>query len=180
MTPITRRHPGVQEATGMDIHVHQERLPGIGQRYEFAISDDRHLVVVARSDGGRDLSLTDHSSDDAQTVLTLDRSQAATLGGLLIGATFTIDATEEGGPTDDVIVKTITLGSAAPVLGQAIAGIDLTGHAQAVVLALIRDTTADLVEDPATCGCQPGDRLVIVAHSDHIDAVTQLLTRTKP
>lgn len=37
---------------GMDIHVHQQRLPGIGQRYEFSISDDQSLVVVARHDGG--------------------------------------------------------------------------------------------------------------------------------
>lgn len=36
----------------MDIHVHQQRLPGIGQRYEFSISDDQSLVVVARHDGG--------------------------------------------------------------------------------------------------------------------------------
>lgn len=129
---------------------------------------------------GRDLSINDSNSGEAQTVLTLDRSQAAALAGLLIGATLTLDTTDEATPTGEVIVKTITVGAGAPVLGQTITGIDLTGHAQAVVLALIRDTTPDLVEDPATCGCRPGDRLVVAAHRDQIQAVTQLLTRTKP
>jgi Trk K+ transport system NAD-binding subunit len=69
---------------------------------------------------------------------------------------------------------------ASMVIGRTVADIDLGGQGRAEVLALIRDSTPELVEDPATRTCQVGDRLVIAANRDHIAALTHLLTRTEP
>jgi TrkA domain protein len=164
----------------MDIHVRQQRLPGIGHRYELTLSDDQDLVVIAHTDGVRDLTVTPSGSTEPETFLSLDQSQAATVAALLIGATFSVDTTQDDTtPADEVIVQTITLGPASPVLGRTVADIDLPGDAEAVVLAIIRDDTPELIEDPATRTCQPGDRLVIAANRDHIHAITRLLARAK-
>lgn len=160
----------------MDIHVRQQRLPGVGHRYEFTIGDDQSLVVIAHTSGRRDLSVTRAGSTEPETYLTLDQGQATTLAALLIGATFSIDTTDDDqAPTNEVVVDTVTLGPASPPLGRTIADIDLGDHANAVLLALISDETPELVEDPTTRACKPGDRIVIAAPRDQLEPITRRL-----
>jgi hypothetical protein len=67
-------------------------------------------------------------------------------------------------------------GAASGVLGRVVTDIDLGDDIEVAVVAAIRDNTPEVVEDPASEGCRPGNRLVIAANRDRIDQLATYLS----
>lgn len=160
----------------MDIHVREQRLPGIGHRYEMALSGDRRLTVVVQDGGRRELGLVSSHADEPDVAVSLTQEQAVALAALLSGARFSIDTTEDDQiPADEVVVQTVTLGAASPAVGCLVKDIRLGGDPDAAVLAVIRDETPELVEDEPDQPIQPGDRIVVAARRQHLASVARQL-----
>ena len=160
----------------MNIHIREQKLPGIGHRYEFDVDAGRKLTVVVQHAGHREVGLVSRIAEEPDVVVSLSQEQAVALAALLSGARFSIDSTgDDRIDADEVVVETVTLGPASPALGRPAKDIGLTGDAEAAVLAVIRDETPELVEDETTRLCQPGDRVVIAARRQHVAAVVRQL-----
>lgn len=166
----------------MEVRVREQRLPGVGNRYELDLPDGRRLFVVVMRDGRRTIGLHVASADEPDLVATLGPEHAMTLAALLMGARFSVDTAEpERLPADQVVVETVTLGPDSPAVGRPMAEIPLPADAEAAVLAVISDDTPELVEDPVTRPCRPGDRVVVAARRALLASVArELAGRTGP
>ena len=160
----------------MNIHIREQKLPGIGHRYEFDVDAGRKLTVVVQHAGRREVGLVSRLAEEPDVVVSLSQEQAVALAALLSGARFSIDSTgDDQIDADEVVVETVTLGSASPALGLPAKDVRLAGDAEAAVLAVIRDETPDLVEDETARPCQAGDRVVIAARRQNVAAVVRQL-----
>ena len=160
----------------MNIHIREQKLPGIGHRYEFDVDAGRKVTVVVQHSGRREVGLVSRLAEEPNVVVSLSQEQAVALAALLSGARFSIDSTDDDQiDADEVVVETVTLGPASPALSRPAKDIHLTGDAEAAVLAVIRDETPELVEDETTRACKPGDRVVIAARRQHVAAVVRHL-----
>jgi K+/H+ antiporter YhaU regulatory subunit KhtT len=78
----------------VDIQIREQRLPGIGRRYDLALNRRRTLIVVVNDrSGSRELSVVSGDAEEPDVTVTLTQDQAVTLAALLTGARFSIDAT---------------------------------------------------------------------------------------
>lgn len=154
----------------MEIRVRETDLPGIGMRYDIDLGEDRGLFVVAESTGARHLGhVSSHDAPDWE--ISLSPAQAVAVAAILLGARFTLDTRHDDRVSaDEVVVDTVELTEASPLIGRTRAEIALPGP-DAAVLAVISDRTPDLVEDDATYRCRPRDRAVVAARSAAIDDV---------
>ena len=136
----------------MDIHIREQRLPGIGHRYELDVDAGRKLTVVVQYGGRREVSLVSPLAEEPDVVVSLSEDQAVALAALLSGARFSIDrTTDDQIDCDEVVVETVTLGPGSPAIGRPVKDIRLTGDSEAAVLAVIRASGA---------GCRRGCRFV--------------------
>ena len=160
----------------MDIHIREQRLPGIGHRYELDVDAGRQLTIIVQHGGRREVSLGSRLADEPDAVVSLSEEQAVALAALLSGARFSIDSTDDHQiDANQVVVETVTLGPGSPAIGRPVNDIPLTGDPEAAVLAVIRDETPELVEDEPTRPPRPGDRVVIAARRQYLAAVVRQL-----
>jgi K+/H+ antiporter YhaU regulatory subunit KhtT len=154
----------------MEIRVREQHLPGIGMRYDLAIGDGQSVFVITDTRRRRYLGLV-RDGGEPEWQLELPPDHAVTLASLLLGARFTLDTrADEEVATDEVVVDTATLGPASPLLGLSADEVELPGEG-AVLLAVISDSTPELVEDEAHYRCQPGDRVVVAGRGTDIAAL---------
>lgn len=160
----------------MDVTIREQRLPGVGQRYEFDLNDDRRLIVIAILDGGRWVGVAEGETDDVP-MLELSPEQATMLGALLLGAHFSIDVADDPHVAGDtVIVETVTVPDGAPGVGRRAAEL-LAGAPEPVqVLGVIRDHAPEVVETDHDAPLRPGDQVAIAARADQVGAVRDILT----
>lgn len=160
----------------MDVTIREQRLPGIGQRYEFDLHDDRRLIVIATRDGGRWVGVAEGDADDVP-MLELDREQATMLGALLLGAHFSIDVADDPDVDGDtVIVETVTVPDGAPSVGRRAAELLADAPDSAQVLGVIRDHTPQVVEADRNAPLRAGDQVAIAARIDQVAIVRGILT----
>ena len=161
----------------MDIHIREQRLPGIGHRYELNVDAGRKLTVVVQHGGRREIGLVSPLAEEPDAVVSLSEEQAVALAALLSGARFSIESTTDHQiDCDEVVVETVTLGPASPAVGRPVDDIRLLGDTEAAVLAVIRDEAPELVvEDETTRPSQPGDRVVIAVRRQHLAEVVRQL-----
>lgn len=166
----------------MEIRVREERLPGVGVRYELDLDDGSTLFVLAEAGGRRHIGRL-HGDDEPAWQVVLDQERAVTLAAaLLLGARFAVDSTETTGTTpttgsgtpDDVVVDTVELTAASPAIGLTASEIHLPDD-DAVVLAVFSDSTPELVEDERTHRCRPGDHAVFASRSADATALARFL-----
>lgn len=158
----------------MEMRVREERLPGIGMRYDLDLPDHRRLFVIAEPGGRRHLGLS-RGGDEPEWQVTLDQDRAVMVAALLLGARFTLDTSHDDSvASDEVVVDTVELGPASPAIGKVLPEIALP-DADAVVLAIVSDSTPELVEDDAAHRCLPGDRVVVAARGARIDELSRHL-----
>lgn len=162
------------------INVIEQPLPGLGQRFEFQLDDDHDLTVVALRDGERHLSIIDRTNGEpAITTIRLNADQAVTLGALLLGARFTIDSPAPAPRASAVIVDTVVITAEAPAIGQTPSAALARFDTDAVVLAVIRDHSGEIIEDHLEIELSAGDRVAIaVRREHHLDAVDTLVGAT--
>ncbi len=158
------------------LKVIEQLLPGLGKRFEFQLDADHDLAVVALRDGTRHLAILDRTNaEPVTTTIELDPDQAVTLGALLLGARFTIDTLPAPQRVGATVVDTVAVTANAPALGMtpsaALAALD----ADAIVLAVIRNNSGEVVENHLEIELSAGDRVAIaVRHDRHHDAVYTL------
>lgn len=146
----------------MDVHVRQQRLPGIGRLYSLTLPNGVVLRVAVGRDGARELSIARPGDEEPWVAVALDEAHATTLASLLTGAQFVVEDVPSVAD-DTAMVDTVTVGPRSPLVGRSVAELSLPGP-DTTVLAIIRDQTPDLVEDEDQ-PIQPGDRLVIATRA---------------
>jgi len=158
----------------MEMRVSEQALPGIGMRYEIDVAKGRRLFLIARPDGRREIGVMGEA-DEPETHVVLDQQGAVTIAALLLGARFTVDTRDEAWvSSDEVVVEVIALGEDSPAVGLYQAELELSDP-EAVVLAVMSNTTPDLVESETEHRCQVGDRIVVAARAAHMTRVTSAL-----
>lgn len=156
-----------------DVHIREQKLPGIGRRFDLDVGDGLTLIVVARRDGSRDIAVSEKGADEPRRSVHLGREQAVAVGSLLLGARFSDGGGDSGGSTLDV--STVVLGARSPAIGRIPTEIPLPSGSDAAVVAVARDDTPQLLEDDQHRPCESGDRLVIVARDDRLGGVMRHL-----
>lgn len=156
-----------------EIHIHEQELPGVGRRFDLDVEEGLTLIVVARRDGSRDVAVSEEGADEPRRSVHLGREQAVAVGSLLLGARFSDGGRDSGGGALEV--GTVVLGARSPAIGRIPAEIPLPGGSEAAVVAVARDDTPQLLEDDRHRPCEPGDRLVIAARNDRLEAVVRHL-----
>lgn len=159
---------------GGEVRIHERSLPGVGHRFELDTADGRSLIVVARRDGSRDVSIREGDDDATSGTARLTREHAVAVGSLLLGARFAEGDLDADAGSMDVGIADVTPES--PVVGRLPRTIEMPEDAEAVVVAVARDDTAQLLEDDRSRPCEPGDRLVVVARRDRLDDVVAYLS----
>lgn len=158
------------------LNVIEQPLPGLGQRFEFQLDPEHDLTVVALRDGERHLTILDRTDGEPViTTIRLDPDQAVTLGALLLGARFTIDEPARAQRPGAVIVDTVMITAHAAAIGKTPSAALDQVDAEAVVLAVIRDHSGEIIEDHHEVELAEGDRVAIAVHRDrHHDAIQTL------
>jgi K+/H+ antiporter YhaU regulatory subunit KhtT len=146
-----------------EVHVREHPMPGNRRLFSLTLADGT-LLTIATDPGAaaRELSVTHAGQDEAALSLTLRDVEATTLAALLSGVRFTVESLPDHQPVDAANLRTFTVGAASPAVGKRLEEIDVPSPDDAMVIAVIRDDTPDLVEQDPDRPCQPGDRLVIV------------------
>jgi K+/H+ antiporter YhaU regulatory subunit KhtT len=161
----------------MKYTIREQRLPGIGVRYDLNAGDRSGLFVIIERGGRRIIGLSG-TADHPERQITIDRDQAVMIAALLLGARFTVDTShDQSVPADEVVVDTAALTESSPAIGRTLAEIHLPDP-DAVVLAVISDATPQVIEDQRNHRCTPEDRLVIAARATRIDQITRYLAGT--
>lgn len=78
------------------LKIRHERLPGVGELFEFVASSGLAVSVVSQRSGRRDVSVGLPDADEPLTTVDLTRGEAAALAALLVGAHIELVTT----PTD--------------------------------------------------------------------------------
>jgi K+/H+ antiporter YhaU regulatory subunit KhtT len=160
----------------MDLRIHEQRLPGIGRRYEFALGDGRIAAVIVGDDGQRVLAVSQEDADEPDVTVAFGEEHAVAIAAILMGARFSIQSgPDPATPEPHVTVETVTLGASSPAVGRVARDVPLPPGSDAAVLAVIRDATPELLEDPEREPCRPGDRLVVAARRERLAEVVELL-----
>jgi len=159
----------------VDVHLHEHPLPGKDRSYELLLPDRARVTLIVRGpDGRRELAATAPDRDSPDFTLALSEAQAVTLGMLLSGLVVTgHDAGEPAVLDQPVQVVTLELTADSPVLGRIPDGLD--DEERARVLAVIRDDTPELVESDPSRVPEAGDRLVVAARPEELEAVRRRL-----
>ena len=161
----------------MNVRVREQRLPGVGHRYDIELEDGRHLFVVVQGDGRRAVGIVDPRADRPDASATLSQDQAVAVAAILTGARFSIDTSEDHRIAgDEVAVETILLGDASPAVGRVAEEVAHSAGPDVAILAVIRDETPDVVEDSLTEPIRPGDRIVVAARREQVDTLVRQLT----
>jgi len=161
----------------MDVRVREQRLPGIGHRYDIQLDDGRHLFVVVQGDGRRAVGIGEPGAEQPDVTASLSQDQAVAVAAILTGARFSIDTSEDDRVAgDEIAVETIFLGAASPAVGRIPRDVADSAGPDVAILAVIRDETPDMVEDALTEPIRPGDRIVVAARREQVDTLVRRLT----
>ena len=159
-----------------EVRVRELMLPGVGYRYELPVDRDRSLVLVVQHGGGREIGIALPGHDGLAAAVKLSQDQAAAVAALLTGARFALEPDSGPAPGSVVAVETATLGERSPAVGHLVGDVSRLAGGDAVILAVIRDDTPQLVEDSDVQPCRAGDRLVVAARQDRLAEVVRELT----
>lgn len=160
------------------MNIRKHRLPYLGERYDLDVGRGTTLAVVVQRDGSRAISVLSGGSDEPVVSVPLTHEQSVAVAALLTGARFSIVSNEtdvEGEVEGDVDVQTVEVGPSSPAAGRLVRDIPLPAGCDAAILAVIRDSTPELVEDDDREPARVGDRLVVAARRDRIGEVVRFL-----
>ena len=160
----------------MDVRIREQRLPGIGHRYDLPLDRDRHLMIVVERTGNCHVGVITGDAEKPDSVVSLSRDLAVAVAALLTGARFSIDSTaDDRFDADEITVETVALGPRSPAIGRVVEEVPLPEGGGTSILAVIRDEPADLVEGEPVDPLRPGDRIVVSGPRERLADVTQRL-----
>ena len=158
-----------------EVHVREHPMPDNARLFSVTLADGTLLSIATEAgSGARDLSLTPRGHDEAAITVRLSDVEATTVAALLSGVRFTVEAPDHS-PVGAANLRTLTIGAGSPAVGHRLDDIEVPQPDDATVIAVIRDDTADLVEQDPDRPVQPGDRLVIVGRPGAMSTLVQHL-----
>ena len=163
-----------------EMRIVEQALPGIGVRYEFDTGERGRLYVISRRDGRCEFGVM-ADGDEPEVHVQLSRESVVTVAALLLGSRFSVDTRDDvWTSSDEVVVDVVEVEEGSPAIGRSKAELELDDP-DAVVLAVMSDTTPDLVESETEHLCQVGDRIVVAARGARIaQVVVALRSRSSP
>ncbi len=147
--------------------IHEDELPGIGQRFTFGLADDQEVCVVIHHTGRRDLYLTSGADEDAH-VVSMEDDEARRLGAVVAGSYFTPAAVQRveaviGG----LLIDWVTVRDTSPVAGRTIADAQIRRESRITVAAIVRGDESIIAPEPSEV-VRPGDQLVVMGRSEDL------------
>ena len=158
-----------------EVHVREHPLPGNARLFTVALASGAELTIVTEpSSNGRLLAVTTHGDDEPVVKVRMTGVESTTVSALLSGIRFVIDQPDHV-PVNAANLRTVTLPAGAHAVGRRLDELSGPDDDQARVIAVIRDDTADLIEDDPERPCQAGDRLVLVGRPGSMSALVEHL-----
>jgi len=148
--------------------VAEQSLPGIGHRYELRGAEGEVVTVVIHHSGRRDVYLGTDADEDPQASVSLDDSQARTLGAILGGAYFKPAVVEEiEAVVGGLLIDWVTIRPDSPGAGRTISELEIRRRTGMTVAAILRDHDAMVAPEPDEA-LRPGDRLVVLGRPEDL------------
>jgi len=155
--------------------IREVKLPGVGVRYEFETSDEKHVGVIAHRSGLRELYLSrSDDPDEFRRVLTLSQDDARTLAELLGATRVAEQLADLQQRIEGLAIDWLPVREDSPYAGRTIGDARIRRRTGVSVVAVLRGEEAV----PAPGPDQPlesGDYLVVVGTTRGIEQVVELL-----
>jgi K+:H+ antiporter subunit KhtT len=160
----------------MPVDLRETRLPGIGVKYGFTLSEGGRLAVVLHNDGTREIYFVRHQHDDEPAgVIRLDDDEARQLGAVIGGAYERPKIVEDlEMALGELTIEWEKVPDDSPVIGKTLADVGFRAKTGITVIAILREPEPVAGAQPSDV-LQQGDTLVTVGKLGQYAAFRQLL-----
>lgn len=160
----------------MPVDLRETRLPGIGVKYGFSLSDGGRLAVVLHNDGVREIYFFRHQHDDEPAnVIRLDDDEARQLGAVIGGAYERPKIVEDlEMALGELTIEWEKVPDDSPLIGRTLAEAGFRAKTGITVIAILREPESVAGAQPSDV-LQQGDTLVTVGKLGQYAAFRQLL-----
>ena len=160
----------------MPVDLRETRLPGVGVKYGFSLSEGGRLAIVLHNDGTREIYFFRHEQDDEPSaVIRLDDDEARQLGAVIGGAYERPKIIEDlEMALGELTIEWVPVPDDSPMVGKTLAECGFRAQTGITVIAILR-------EPEPVSGAQPndvvqkGDTLVTVGKLGQYPAFRKLL-----
>jgi TrkA domain protein len=144
----------------------ETRLPGIGVKYGFRMSEGGRLAIVLHNDGTREIYFFRHEqADEPSAVIRLDDDEARQLGAVIGGAYERPKIVEDlEMALGELTIEWVPVPDDSPLIGKTLAECGFRAKTGITVIAMLR-------EPEPVAGAQPSD---IVQQGDTLVTVGKL------
>src|SRR5688572_11419019 len=160
----------------MPIDLRETRLPGIGVKYGFRLSDGGRLSVILHIDGRRELYYFRRADDaEPRAVIGLDDDEARQLGVVLGGAyerPKIVDELEMA--LGQLEIEWVAVPDSSPWIGKTLEEAAFRARTGITIIAILREPEPVVGARPNDA-LQQGDTLVTVGKAGQYRAFRQLL-----
>jgi len=147
----------------MPVELIETRLPGIGVKYGFRMSEGGRLAVVLHNDGMREIYVFRQEADDEPSeVIRLDDDEARQLGAVIGGAYERPKIVEDlEMALGELTIEWVPVPDDSPLIGKTLAECGFRAKTGITVIAMLRDPEPVAGAQPSDI-VQQGDTLVTV------------------
>jgi TrkA domain protein len=141
----------------------ETRLPGIGVKYGFRMSEGGRLAIVLHNDGTREIYFFRHEQDDEPSaVIRLDDDEARQLGAVIGGAYERPKIVEDlEMALGELTIEWVPVPDDSPLIGKTLAECGFRAKTGITVIAMLREPEPVAGAQPSDI-VQEGDTLVTV------------------
>ena len=125
----------------MPVELIETRLPGIGVKYGFRMSEGGRLAIVLHNDGTREIYFFRHEQDDAPSaVIRLDDDEARQLGAVIGGAYERPKIVEDlEMALGELTIEWVPVPDDSPLIGKTLAECGFRAKTGITVIAMLRE-----------------------------------------
>jgi TrkA domain protein len=147
----------------MPVELIETRLPGIGVKYGFRMSEGGRLAIVLHNDGTREIYFFRHEQDDEPSaVIRLDDDEARQLGAVIGGAYERPKIVEDlEMALGELTIEWVPVPDDSPLIGKTLAECGFRAKTGITVIAMLREPEPVAGAQPSDI-VQQGDTLVTV------------------
>lgn len=161
----------------MVLRVESRVLPGIGVCQELELHDGRHIGVVTRRDGHRDIVVYDDEGDGAAATITLDEREADVIAELLGAPQLVARLADLQRGADEVLTEQLPIAADSPFAGRPLGDTQARTRTGASIVAVLRAGTTHASPGPDFV-FESGDLVVTVGTRAGLDSVASILDGT--
>lgn len=153
----------------------ETRLPGVGVRHDFVTDDGRHICVITRHSGRRELVVySDDDPDAAGQVVGLSQPDSQALVELLGGSQVSTTLSQIQQHVEGLAIDWLAIQDDWFAAGHTIADTQLRRRTGVSIVAILRDGETVPSPEPSE-GMRGGDTLVVVGTPEGIEAASIVL-----